>query len=130
MLANDSQYWLGLGWITQNGPVDCYCAELIVGLIVYQPASDVRTDTRDAVVGHQGVDASGRRGCVTETTTVEMDGTSRPRSAGSVMSRAEVRGSTQTWASAHCGKWDQLDEKLKSENMQKDQCSEWGWGQR
>jgi len=37
------------------------------------------------------------------------------------------------WASAHKGKWGQLtplgkmDEKIKSENMQKEQFSEWGW---
>jgi len=40
---------------------------------------------------------------------------------------------TTPWASAHSGKWGQLtplkmDEKLKSENMQKEQFSEWGVG--
>jgi len=40
------------------------------------------------------------------------------------------------WASAHKGKWGQLtplgkmDEKIKSENMQKEQFSEWGSGER
>jgi len=36
------------------------------------------------------------------------------------------------WAYAHRGKWGQLthwkmDEKLKSDNTQKEQFSEWGW---
>jgi len=57
------------------------------------------------------------------------------RAAGFLLWARRVRDTARLlhvpWASAHRGKWGQLtpwknDEKLKSENMQKVQFSEWG----